>query len=48
MQHFRHKEYFMLQYKNKVDTLIDFFTIENEGGKYDILLDLLNDIKLAL
>ena len=45
---FRHREYFMTQYKNKVYTLIDLFTVENQEGKYDILIDLLNDIKLAL
>jgi hypothetical protein len=48
IEDFRHKEQFMLQYTNKVHTLIDFFGIENEGGKFDILIDLLNDIRLVL
>ena len=48
IEDFKHQTWFMLQYKNKVYKLIDFYTFDNEGGKYDILIDLLNEIKLIL
>ena len=48
IEDFKHQTWFMLQYKNKVYKLIDFYTFDNEGGNYDILIDLLNEIKLIL
>ncbi len=41
---FRHQEWFMLLYNAKVYKLLDFYTDENEGGRYDMLIVLLNDI----
>ena len=41
---FRHQEWFMLLYNSKVYKLLDFYTDENEGGRYDMLIDLLNEI----
>lgn len=45
---FRHQDWFMKLYNKKVYKLLEFYSEENEGGKYDILIDLLNDIILVL
>jgi hypothetical protein len=45
---FRHQRWFMIIYHAKVYSLIDFYTSENEGGRYDMLIHLLNDIRVIL
>jgi hypothetical protein len=45
---FRHQRWFMIIYHAKVYSLIDFYTTENEGGRYDMLIHLLNDIRVIL
>lgn len=47
IEDFKHQTWFMIQYKNKVYKLIEFYTFDNEG-QYDILIDLLNEIKVIL
>lgn len=47
IEDFKHQTWFMIQYKNKVYKLIDFYTFDNQG-QYDILIDLLNEIKVIL
>jgi len=45
---FRHQEWFMYMYKQKVYTLLKFYGEENYKSDYDILIDLLHDIGRVL
>ena len=45
---FRHQEWFMKRYSEKVYTLTEFYIEQNHEGRYDLLIHLLNDIRLVL
>ena len=44
IEDFKHQEWFIQNYKKKVNTLIVFYGNQNNDGKYDILMDLLYEI----
>ena len=44
LEDFKHQEWFLQNYKKKVDSLIVFYGNQNNDGKYDILMDLLYEI----
>lgn len=48
IEDFKHQEWFIQSYINKVNTLIVFYGDQNNDGKYDILMELLHDIRLNL
>jgi hypothetical protein len=45
IEDFKHQEWFIEIYKRKVYTLIGFYGDQNNDGKYDVLMELLYDIR---
>jgi hypothetical protein len=48
IEDFKHQEWFIQNYIKKVHSLTIFYGNQNTDGKYDILMELLNDIRVNL